>query len=134
MPHEIDSVPDTPWFHLGVIAPPQFEPSGRQLSARLRGLVARRRERIGLRTVFGQPIAKLAHQIAKEMRWRDASHGPPRGTHFREWVMIAASVDALAVVHAGGPLSDDLRELMRVCGWLRTQVRVLVIGPDVSPL
>ena len=124
MATEFDTTPpEKPWFHLGVIAPPGYAPPARPLAVRLRGLLARRRERIALRSVFGEPVAVLVGRIAKEMGWLDAMHGPPVGGHKREWVALVSGVNAVAVVHPGGPLHPDLWRVCQVAKWLGVAVR-----------
>jgi hypothetical protein len=131
------------WFHLGVVAPPGWEPPGGhgRVMSKLMGLVRpreRRKERIGITGVCGEPITRDGKPLMAERGWHVSSHvrNPDKRyelAHRSACAQVAAGVDALVVFHSGR-LTRDMNDLLWWCDWLGVPWRVIRLDPAPEPL
>ncbi len=121
-------------FSVGIVAPPGWNvPDLADLLARrLSGLLVRvRREQpVALAALMGEPVCDAAHEVADRFGWLCAmvpvhDWHPRRVALHRAGVWLAATSDALVIVHGPGPLPPDLARLEGLCPWLGTAVRTV---------
>lgn len=133
-----------PTFSLGVVAPLGFAPPGleRFVKNKLRAMLIqkRRTHRVFVQGVMGETVFRAAVELAQlEFGTNGASPGgggrPNRyAEHLRACANVATFADAVVIVHDGTGLTADMRRLVDVCRWLRTEVRVLAFAGDPAPL
>jgi hypothetical protein len=129
------------WFHLGVVAPYRFDAPdlGRRLWRRLYPMLGARitrKERIGFLAVGHEPVTLAVHELVRGRAMHLATLGP---IPHRRWAvrhrsscaLVAASVEAVAVVHAD-PLDRDMRDVLWWCDWLGVPWRAVRLEADTE--
>jgi len=102
------------WFHVGVIAPPGYDPPGfeEQVSRTLTKLLGpkSRTHKIGIKGVWAEPVSIAVAEASKVSGWDLSGHAVDRESGqcgwFRVWLMIAATYDALIAFGPSEPTMD----------------------------
>ena len=116
------------WFHVGVIAPPGYDPPGFevQVSRTLTKLLGpkSRTHKIGIYGVWAEPVSIAAVEASKASGWHLSGHAVDRESGrcgwLRVWLMIAVSCDALIVF---GPTDPTMETVLSMCREIRCGVR-----------
>ena len=116
----------TPWFHVGVIAAPGYNPPDldRRVARNLLKLTGpkSRTHRIGLYGVWAEPVSGAAGAAAEG--WSHAGYAVDRSggrrAWLRVWSMIAATCDALVVF---GPADPTMEIVLGLCRQMGCAVR-----------
>ena len=116
----------TPWFHVGVIAAPGYDPPDldRRVARTLLKLTGpkSRTHRIGLYGVWAEPVSGAAGAAAEG--WCHAGYAVDRSggrrAWLRVWSMIAAACDALVVF---GPVDPTMEIVLGLCRQMGCAVR-----------
>jgi len=116
------------WFHVGVIAPPGYDPPGfeAQVSRKLTKLLGPKSltHTIGICGVWAEPVSIAVAEASKENGWQLSGNAVDRESGrcgwLRVWLMIAATCDALIVF---GPSDPTMDLVLAMCREIRCGVR-----------
>jgi len=121
------------WFHVGVIAPPNYNPAGFEqhvaaMLAKLLGLKSHT-HKIGIYFPWAEPVGHAVTAGAVENRWVAAGQAIDRmggdAGWIRCWSQIAAASQALVVF---GPTTPAMEVVLDLCARIDCRVR----QPDSS--
>ena len=116
------------WFHVGVIAPPGYDPPGFEVRvsrtlAKLLGPKSRT-HKIGICGVWAEPVSAAVVEASKGNGWHLSGHAVDRGGGrcgwLRVWLMIAVASDAIIVF---GPTDPTLDTVLAMCREIRCGIR-----------
>lgn len=120
--------PTPDWFHVGVIAPPGYDPPGFEAHvattlAKLLGPKSRA-HKIGILSTWAEPVGNAVTDSAAANGWHSAGHAVDRMSGdagwIRCWLQIAAASEALVVF---GPTTPAMEVVLELCGRIGCCVR-----------
>ena len=126
------------WFHVGVIAPPGYDPPGfeAQVARKLTKLLGpkSRTHRIGIYGVWAEPVSRAVVEASKANGWHLLGHAVERGggrcAWLRVWLMIAVGCDAMIVF---GPSDPTMELVLAMCQEIRCGTRRVETRGAPSP-
>ena len=118
------------WFHVGVMAPPGYDPPGftALVTAKLTKLLGpkSRTHKIGIHFPWAEPISHPITDGAAKNRWHASGFAIDRmggeAGLIRCWLQIAAVSQALVVF---GTATPAMEVVLKLCGRLECRVRLV---------